>query len=344
MTERRLLKPYEFWHPRVFEAPFYIYLGIQCLLNWVSPKNLTKANYALDHGEIGIGSKYVTQLAFNQDHFLPTDMFSGDLSLENKKNFILKFADMHGYPVILKPDMGCVGKGISKISSEQDLDQKLSLIIGDFIVQKFTGYTYECGIFYVRQQGNSKITGINEKHFPAVIGNGIDSIQTLAEQHRRFTHHWQSFLQYLDTTRVLAKGVELCLSFIGSHTMGCKFTDDTHLINPTLEQAVFRLFEDQLGFNFGRLDVKCASREAFLAGDFIAIEVNGVASLPTHMFDPKYNVFQAYKIFFKHGKYLVKIAREHKRKPMQLLSYWQVLQKAKANQSILNKVHGQLKS
>lgn len=344
MIKRRLIKPYEFWHPRYFETPYYLYLGFQCLLNGVSLKNLAKANYALDHGEIGIGSKYATQLAFNQDRFLPTDLLQGALSHADKKSFFTKFADEHGYPIILKPDMGCVGKGISKIGCEQDLDQTLPLLIGDFIVQKFTDYTYECGIFYVRLQGESRITGINEKHFPTVIGNGQDNIQTLAEQHQRFTHHWQSFLQYLDTDRVPAADEAVVLSFIGSHTMGCKFTDDTHLLNPALEQAVFKLFEDQPGFNFGRVDVKCASREAFLAGDFIVIEVNGVASLPTHMFDPKYTVLQAYKIFFKHAKYLAEIAREHKRKSMRLLSYWQVLQKAKVNQSTLNKVHDQLKS
>lgn len=338
-----LFKPYEFWHPRVFEAPFYVYLGFQCLRNGIGLKPLAKANYNLDHGEIGIGSKYESQMAFNQASFLPTSLVKDTLTLDEKKIFILNFIEEHGYPIILKSDVGCVGKGIVKITTLADLDEKIPLLIGDYILQKFTHFPYECGIFYVRQQGVPKITGINKKHFPEVCGNGKDNLMTLAKDHERYTHHWHSFLQYIDTQRIPAAGEHVGLSFIGSHTLGCKFTEDDYLLTPALEQAIFKVFEDQPGFNFGRVDVKSASEEALLKGEFVVIEVNGVASLPTHMFDPKFSVFQAYKIFFQHAKYLAEIGREHKDKPMELLSLREVLAKAKSNQSMLNKVHQQLK-
>jgi hypothetical protein len=67
--------------------------------------------------------------------------------------------------------------------------------------------------------------------------------------------------------------------------------------------------------------------------------VNGVASLPTHMFDPKFSIWQAYKIFFEHGKLLANIAAEHRNKPMDLLSYPQVMKKVGENQALLNQVH-----
>ena len=338
-----LIKPYEFWHPRIFEAPFYIYLAFQCLINRIGPKALAKANYNLDHGEIGIGSKYSSQLAFNQDFFLPTTLVKAYLNDVEKKAFILNFIEEHGYPAILKSDVGCVGKGIVKIDSEVDLDEKIHLLIGDFILQKFTAFDYECGVFYVRQHGVPKISGINKKHFPTVIGNGLDSIMTLAKNHHRFTHHWYSFLQKIDVDRVPSEGEKVRLSFIGSHTLGCKFTDDSYLHTPELEQAIFKVFENQPGFNFGRVDVKSPSEEALKRGEFVVIEVNGVASLPTHMFDPKFSIFQAYKIFFEHAKYLAQIGREHKDKPMELLSLREVLAKAKHNQSMLNQVHRQLK-
>ncbi len=337
------MKPYEFWHPRIFEAPFYVYLGIQCLLNRVSLKSLAKANYALDHGEIGIGSKYASQMAFNQDYFMPTSLVKDQLNPEQKKAFILDFIEEHGYPVLLKSDVGCVGKGICKISSERDLDEKVPLLLGDYILQKFTHNSFECGIFYIRQNGVAKITGINKKHFPSITGNGQDTVLTLAKRHKRYTHHWHSFLQYIDLERIPAADEEVRLSFIGSHTLGCKFTDDSYLHTPELERAIFEFFDDQPGFNFGRVDVKSPSEDALKAGDFVVIEVNGVASLPTHMFDPKFSVFDAYKIFFEHGKYLAQIGREHKDKPMKLLPYRDILNKAKANQNMLNLVHSQLK-
>jgi len=85
--------------------------------------------------------------------------------------------------------------------------------------------------------------------------------------------------------------------------------------------------------------VKAADEAAFMRGEFVVIEVNGVASLPTHMFDPKFSVWQAYGIFFEHAKYLAQIAGEQRNQPMELLSYWQVIQKVKENQSMLNVVH-----
>ena len=129
------------------------------------------------------------------------------------------------------------------------------------------------------------------------------------------------------------------MSFIGSHTLGCKFTDDRHLHTPELEKAIFNVFESQPGFNFGRVDVKAADEAAFMRGEFFVIEVNGVASLPTHMFDPKFSVWQAYGIFFEHARYLARIAREQRKQPMKLLSYWDVIKKVSENQTMLNAVH-----
>jgi len=334
-----LIKKYEFWNPRVFEFPFYIYLGVQCLINRVGIKGLAKANYAMDHGEIGLGSKFDSQLAFDQQYFLPSILIEGELTVDEKKQAITKFVAEHGYPVILKSNVGSVGKGIVKVASDEDVEKHTPRLLGGYILQKFTANPYECGVFYIRQNGQPKITGINQKHFPTVVGNGRDSVSVLARNHHRYTKHWNSFLQDIDTSEVLEEGAEKRLSFIGSHTLGCKFTDDIHLHTPELEQAIFDVFDSQPGFNFGRVDVKAADEAAFMRGEFVVIEVNGVASLPTHMFDPKYSVWQAYGIFFEHAKYLVKIAAEQRHQPMELLSYSQVIEKVKHNQALLNQVH-----
>jgi hypothetical protein len=334
-----LIKKYEFWNPRLFELPFYLYLGAHCLIKRVGIKGLAKANYALDHGEIGLGSKFDSQLAFDQRFFLPSVLIEDSLSIDQKKNEIHEFIKLHGYPVILKSNVGSVGKGIAKVTSAADIDKHTPRLLGDFILQKFTSNSYECGVFYIRHKGSSKITGINKKHFPTVVGNGRDDLLTLAKRHQRYTKHWNAFLQELDTYEILKAGVEKRLSFIGSHTLGCKFTDDAELHTAELEKAIFAIFESQPGFNFGRVDVKAADEDAFKRGEFVVIEVNGAASLPTHMFDPKYSVWQAYSIFFEHARYLVSIAAEQRHQPMELFSYWQVIQKVKENNSMLNQVH-----
>ena len=194
----------------------------------------------------------------------------------------------------------------------------------------------------MRYQGQARITGINQKHFPTVIGNGVDSIECLARAHYRYTAHWQTFLQYLDITRIPLRDEQVQLSFIGSHTMGCKFTDDTHLLTDQLSTAVEQIFVDQPGFNFGWLDLKCASETSFKHGEFVVIEVNGVASLPTHMFDPGHSLWRGYQIFFAHGRWLLKIAAEQRRHSMPLDSYRNIANRVSHNYRLLNDAHQQL--
>jgi hypothetical protein len=337
-----MAKHFEFWHPRAFESPYYLYLCIGAWLRGLSIKSLAKANYALDHGEIGIGSKFTTQMAFNQSRFLPTELVPADASLATKVAQVKRFGAAHGYPLILKSDIGSVGKGVLKLQANDAFNDRLARLRGHYLLQAYTPHNLEYGVFYVRSQGRGRITGINRKHFPTVIGNGVDSIECLARAHYRYTDHWQTFLQYLDITRVPTQGELVQLSFIGSHTMGCKFTDDSHLLTDSLLAAVEQIFADQPGFNFGRLDLKCVSEAAFKTGEFLVIEVNGVASLPTHMFDPSHSLRRGYQIFFEHGRWLLKIAAEQRRQPMSLDSYRHIAQRVSHNYRLLNDAHQQL--
>ena len=342
-----MIKHHEFWHPRVFELPFYLYLAGLCLRYRLRPTDLAKANTALNHGEIGIGSKYHTQMQFNQGQFLPTERIhcvQASAHIEANLQKAIAFANQHGYPLIFKPDIGLVGKGILKLGDEQALRDRIGELQGYYLMQKFTDYECEYGVFYTHLAGQSRISGINQKHFPTVVGDGETTIAELAQKHPRYTEHWNTFLQYLDCSRIPASGEELRLSFIGSHTMGCMFTDDSHLCTPELEDAIFSMLDPQSGFNFGRLDVKAPSEEALRRGEFVVIEVNGISSLPTHMFDPAYSFSRCYKIFCEHGRYLAKIANENKHKTMHLLPFIEVLRRVKMNQGRLDVIHKKLKS
>lgn len=339
-----MIKRYEFWPARLFELPFYIWLALQCLYRCIGIRTLAKANYALNHGEIGLGSKFDTHQAFDERYFLPTRLLPDDLSKTEKASFIKRFAAQHGYPLLLKPNVGCVGKGIVKLHRSDEIKAILPSLIGDYIVQKFTPFNTEYGVFYARSKGTAQITGINRKHFPVVTGNGYDNLASLAKNHYRHNEHWQAFLHYHDLQRIPAAGEKIQLSFIGSHTLGCKFTDDSHLITPQLEAAVFAIFEQQPGYNFGRIDIKAASPEAFLRGEFVVIEINGVASLPTHMFDPKYTLPEAYRIFFHHAALLARIAREHKQQSMEILPIRDIIKQVGDSQKMLNQAHQQLKN
>jgi len=339
---RRFIKPFEFWHPRLFELPYYLYLLWRCLIRGLPFKSLAKANYALYHGEIGIGSKYDTQCAFDQRFFLPTIRLEPSWSLERMLDEAEKLAKDFDYPLVLKPDIGSVGKGVVKVESHTQLAERLAILEGPYLLQAFTPFNVEYGVFVVRRKGEVVVTGLNRKHFPTVVGNGVDTLGQLARRHYRYSPHWGLFLKDLDTERVPAAGESVQLSFIGSHTMGCMFTDDTQRLTPALHRAVAALCDSQPGFNFGRLDVKAASEEQLLAGEFVVIEVNGVASLPTHMFDPANSLLQAYRIFLSHGKALVDVAAEHRREWMSLLPWREIISRVRSNKSVLERTHRNL--
>ncbi|MEQ9452182.1 MAG: hypothetical protein RJQ07_11415 [Pseudomonadales bacterium] len=334
------MKHHEFWPPRVFEAPYYAQLVGRSLLRGMSPTQIPKANWALENGEIGLGTKYSTQLAFEQSRFPVTSC----ITLPDATLDVDDLGARHGFPLIVKPLIGVVGKGVLKLSDAEQLKQAVSTLSGDYVVQSYCPDPTEFGVFFIRKGGSNRISGINQKHFPTVVGDGHSNLGQLATAHPRYTAHWPIFLRYLDLSEVPAAGEERQLSFIGSHTMGCKFTNDTDQLTRALEAAVFRVTDSQPGFNFGRFDVKSPSLEALRDGEFTIIEVNGIASLPTHMFDPSYSLNQAYEIFFEHGRYLVDIAHEHRHVEMDIDSVTTLWQRARALSGELNNMHERAKT
>lgn len=331
-------KPFEFWHPRIAEAPYYVALLARCAAHGLPPRYLAKANWGLDHGELGLGSKYTTQLAFDQAYF-PETIEVNFNDANTAISAIEAFTSSRDSDFILKPDIGAVGKGILRIDTKKPLVDQIPVLRGAYLLQSYCPLPEEYGVFYVRQNGVGRITGINRKHFPTVTGDGEQNIGQLARSHERFTDHWRIFMKYFDDETVPAAGEVVRLSFIGSHTMGCMFTDDSYLVTRPLTESVNTFCANQPGFNFGRLDVRAASEAALQAGEFTVIEVNGIASLPTHMFDPAISVRRAYEIFLWHAKLLVDVAVEHRDRDMALDSYRALWARAKANYASLNQLH-----
>jgi len=71
----------------------------------------------------------------------------------------------------------------------------------------------------------------------------------------------------------------------------------------------------------------------------LVIEVNGVASLPTHMFDPSQSVWRSYHMFFEHGRWLLKIVAEQRRQSMRLDTYRNIARRVTRNHRLLNDAH-----
>src|SRR6185295_519320 len=85
---------------------------------------------------------------------------------------------------------------------------------------------------------------------------------------------------------VPAAGATVSLGDCGSHCRGAEFLDGGRYLTPALEDALERVSRRFDGFFFGRFDLRAASIDAFASGAFTVIELNGVTSEPTHIYDP----------------------------------------------------------
>ena len=98
--------------------------------------------------------------------------------------------------------------------------------------------------------------------------------------------------------------------FSGNHCKGSIFKDGAQVITPALTAAVDRFANGIPDFHFGRIDVRYISEAALRAGEgFTVIEVNGVGSEATHIWDAGCTLRAAYAAQFHHYGQAWKIGR-----------------------------------
>jgi hypothetical protein len=88
------------------------------------------------------------------------------------------------------------------------------------------------------------------------------------------------------------------------------FRDGSHLITPELESKIDSIAQSfRCGFYFGRFDVRYADVEAFMRGEDLAIlELNGVTSESTNIYDPDRSLISAWGILCRQWTILFRIA------------------------------------
>lgn len=217
------------------------------------------------------------------------------------------------YPMIAKPDIGLRGAGVKKITRFEDLAHYNKNANFDYVVQDMIPYPNEVGIFYVRypNQKTGKITGIVSKEFLIVEGDGRSTIEALLQQNPRFEMQLGPLQKEYGAklSTVLASGEKLNLVPYGNHARGAKFIDGSHWINPKLEEMMNEVCVQIPGFYFGRLDIMYQSLADLEQGkNFAIVELNGAASEPTHIYDPKHSLFFAWKELLRHITYMYEIS------------------------------------
>jgi hypothetical protein len=229
------------------------------------------------------------------------------------------------YPLIAKPDIGLRGSAVKKIHNESDLKAYHEKVNFDYLLQDLIPYPNEIGIFYVRypHEKKGKITGIVGKEFLIVTGDGQSTIENLIKKDPR--HELQlKVLQKeygADLQTVLVNGEQCNLVPYGNHIRGAKFLDFSDWISPQLTEVINEMCLQIPAFYFGRMDLMYNTLEELEQGkNFAVVELNGAASEPTHIYDPKHSIFFAWKELTRHIRYMFEISVANHQKGIPYLS------------------------
>lgn len=294
---------YEYWPTHwlyLLVFPYLFYLGLKAK----SLVFFTNVNPLLDDGGMVEYSKQKINESI-PSKYRPKSLFLK----QGQPNLLLDF-----YPVVAKPDFGERGKGVTIISTQDQLNEYISTSSTDLIIEELITLPNEAGIFYMLHPiKGPMITSITLKEFLTVTGNSVNTIGELMHK------TWRARLQiYRMPSEVLSKipkiNEEIVLEPIGNHNRGTKFINGNHLI----DKAILDVFESVASqipnFNYGRFDIKYNTWEELKKGkNFMIIELNGVNSEPTHIYDQvNTGLISAIKDLNLHWKYMYEISIANK--------------------------------
>ena len=305
----RRLTRWEFWPIWVFYVPVVCYVTLLALKHR-SLTLFTASNPAMPAGGF-IGESKIDILrglersgAFIAKSELIESALTPGARVEKAESFIA--GNGLGLPVVLKPNAGQRGSGVSIIRTSTGVRDYLVNTRVDTIIQEYVP-GLEFGVFYLRKPGDpsGQIFSITEKRMPAVVGDGISTLETLILDDDRAVCIARLLLKQLksQTSQVPARGERVQLVELGTHSRGALFLDGSWTKTPELQAKIEEISKSFTGFYFGRFDIRTPSVDDFKAGqNFKIIELNGVTSEATHIYDPKNNLIDAYRVLFAQWK------------------------------------------
>jgi len=300
------LTRWEFWPPYVFYPPvvaYVFYLG----LKFRGFTLFTATNPAIPaSGFIGESkNEILASLGNSQSQdwlpsytLIPTGTSSDRIS--QAENFLAK--EQLSYPVVLKPDAGQRGSGVSVIRGADELSNYLTQSSFPALLQEFVpGREY--GVFYYRHpdQPAGHVFSITDKRMPQLTGDGQRTLEQLILADDRAVSMSDFYLRKnaARAQDVPAAGEKVQLVEIGTHCRGAIFLDGGAFITSALEVAIEHIARNYKGFYFGRFDIRVPSQEDLMQGrNLKVIELNGVTSEATHIYDPKLSLLEAYRVLF----------------------------------------------
>lgn len=203
-----------------------------------------------------------------------------------------------GWPLVLKPNVGQRGAGVAVVRDPPAAEHYLEAARVPTLAQEHVAGV-EAGVFWVHRPGeeSGEIISVTEKRMPAVTGDGRRTIGELILDDDRAVALADLYLhaQGEGRERVPAAGERVRLVEIGTHCRGAVFVDGRERATPELAAALDRIGRRLDGFHFGRYDLRAGSWEELAAGRFRVIELNGVSSEMTHVYDRRHSLLYAWR-------------------------------------------------
>ena len=333
LSSWRRLTRWEFWPMWAFYPPVVAWIGWQ-MLRHRSLTVFTAANPAIPGGGfVGESKSEILRGLAASNEFIPRWTLlraadSPEARIEAAARFLA--ATGIGFPVVLKPDAGERGAGVVIAKSRDEIDACLRAAKVDMLLQEFAPGD-EFGVFYYRypDEPHGRIFAITEKRFPTVTGDGRSTLERLILADDRAVCIARLLLDSLADRlwEVPAAGEIVPLVEVGAHARGTLFLDGGRHRTEALERAVDAICRAYPGFHFGRFDLRTPDVEAFRAGrEFRIIELNGVTSEATSIYDPKNSVFVAWRTIFAQWRIAFEIGAQNRRNGAAVTSARQLFQ------------------
>ena len=277
----------------------------------------TAANPGIYTGDLGLESKYDTLKKIPERYRPKACLIPSGVPIQEVRQQLASVGIT--FPLIAKPDLGFRGLLVRKVDDEAALQAYLTQFPIDFVLQEFLDFPEEIGVLYYRLPGAEmgRVSSLTTKEFLSVTGDGNASVEALILQKDRA--HLQ--LERIRTQQpellqqVPVAGEEIPLGIVGNHAKGTRFINSTARADEAITQTIDAIARQIDGFYYGRFDLKCASFDSLRTGEGIRIiEVNGVCSEPTHIYDPQRGTyFSALRDIAHHWSLIYRIARANHR-------------------------------
>ena len=303
---------FEFWPGWLFYVPVIVQ-WVLLALRYRSVTLPTAANPLVTAGGLCGETKSCTldQVAAGERHWLAPYVCveTGD---DPEADLPRALAALTGagldYPLVAKPDIGCNGTGVRLIESEAALARYLREFPrrAPVMLQTYVAHEGEAGLFYIRRPGEARgrISSVTLKSSPVVVGDGRRTLRELIQADPRTGRLPERlFLARLGPRldEVPASGEPVRLVFVGNHCKGSTFRNGLEYVTDALTERIDAIARAIPEFHFGRFDLRFRSlAELRRGGGFTVIEINGVGSEATHIWDPRTTLAEAYAAQFAH--------------------------------------------